>query len=171
MTAVTQTSGLAQLLNFTPEDLTANRQGKLSEMQHYRLRVRRRRTELLGVMIVLISTLIATGCIFVGKENASPIMTLVGIGVTVCSALFTGTFVRFWLRLNADINGGKVLIYNGILERVLKPVNRRVITYIIRVDGTEVAIDKDTFTAFEHGALYRLYRAPYSGSLLAAERL
>lgn len=166
-----QTHDLSQLLNFTPDDLAMNREGKLSEMQDYRLRVRRRRTEVLGVMLVLGSAFIASVCIYLGNRNDSPIMTLVGISITICSAALTGVFVRFWLRVNEDIRSGKVLIHSGTLERVLKPVNRRIVTYIIRVDQAEVAVDKETFIAFEHGASYRIYRAPYSGSLLAAERI
>lgn len=166
-----QTHDLSQLLNFTPDDLVMNREGKLSEMQEYRLRVRRRRTEILGILLVLAGALIATGCIYLGNHNDSPIMTLVGIGITICSSALTGVFVRFWLRVSEDIRSGKVLIHSGTLERVLKPVNRRIMTYIIRVDQAEVAIDKETFIAFEHGAPYRIYRAPYSGSLLAAEKI
>ncbi len=166
-----QRQTLMQALDFTAADLDANRAGQLSEMQVYRLRVRRRRTELLGALLVLVSALLATAFIFTGNRNDSPVLLLVGIGVTICAAMFTGTFLRHWLRLNADINSGTVLVQSGKLERVLKPVNRRVINYLIRVDTAEIAVTKEAFTAFEHEAPYRLYRARYTGTLLAGEKL
>lgn len=163
-------SPLMQLLEFSPDDLALNREGKLSENQHYRLRLRRRRTELTGLFTVLIAAFIATAFIFIGNRNNSPILIFVGIGITLVSAYLSGTFLRHWLRLNSDINGGKVIITSGKLERVLKPLNRRVIHYIIRVGQVELAVSKEEFTTFEHEASYHLYRAPYSGTLLAAER-
>jgi hypothetical protein len=160
---------LMSVLNFTPDELEQNRAGTLSEMQEYRLRVRRRRAEVVGVLVILFGVLLASALIYVSRHNGSTILFIVGIGLTICCAAVTGAVVRFWLRLNADINGQRVMINSGILERVLKPVNRRVMTYILRVDGAEVSVSKDVFKAFEHEHPYTLYRTPYSGTLLSAE--
>lgn len=161
---------LMDLLDFTLEDLMQNREGRLSEMQQYRLRLRRRRTELIGVCSIIAAALIATGFIFAGNRSDSPILTLIGIAITICSAALTGSLARFWLRLNADINGGKLLVSNGVLERIVKPVNRSIIYYAIRVDAAEVMVSKEAFDALEHGATYTLYRAPYTGTLLSVEQ-
>lgn len=162
---------LMSVLNFTPEDLTQNRSGTLSEMQHYRLRVRRRRAEVIGVLMILTGVLLASALIYFGRRSESGILFIVGVGLTICCAAATGALVRFWLRLNADINGQRILVNSGRLERVLKPVNRRIMTYMLRVDGAEVAVSKEVFKAFEHEQPYVLYRAPYSGTLLSAEPL
>lgn len=162
---------LMDLLDFTPDDLERNREGKLSEMQHYRLRVRRRRAEMVGVLAVILGALIASGFIFAGNRNETPILSLIGIAITICITALMGNIARFWMRLNGDINGGKIVVNSGKLERIMKPVNRSIIYYAVRVDGAEVIISKEAFDSFEHGAPYTLYRTPYTGTLLSAERL
>ncbi|MCU0497301.1 MAG: hypothetical protein MUF87_08125 [Anaerolineae bacterium] len=161
--------GLMQSIEFSQDDLKHNQRGELSEMQHYRLRLQRRRTEIIGALIVLVVVVIASGFIYVGNLDESPILILIGVGLSICSAAFTGIFARYWLKLTADINGKRVMINSGELERVIKPINRRVITYLIRVNQAEVVVSKEVFKAFQHGATYHIYRAPYSGVLLAAE--
>jgi hypothetical protein len=169
MSEVQSQTDLMSILNFTPDDLEQNRSGTLSEMQHYHLRVRRRRAEIIGVLVILFGVLLATALIYASRRSDSVILFIVGVALTICCAAITGAVVRFWLRLNSDINGQRVLINSGTLERVLKPVNRRVMTYILRVDGAEVSVSKDVFKAFIHEQPYTLYRAPYSGTLLSAE--
>lgn len=159
-------------LRFTPDDLAANRNGQLSDMQQYRLRMRRRRSILVGVGILLVAVFLASGLIFVGSgEGGSPILTLLGIGVTICAAALVGVLARHWFRLSADIQSGQVEIYQGELERVIKPVTRRVLNYMIRVDGAEDFVSKEAFEVFEHQKPYAIYRTPHTGTLLAAERL
>ena len=165
-----QTLTLAQAIGFTPDDLAVNREGRLSEMQDYRLRVRRQRAALSGVGLVFIGAFIASGFIFMGRQQSNGILTLLGIGVTLCNAAITGVFARYWLRLNADIRGGKVNAISGNLVRVVKPVTRRVVNMLIRIDEVELLVSKDVFDAFEHEQRYTLYRTPYTGTLLSAER-
>ncbi len=159
------------LLEFSADDLAANRDGRLSEMQDYRLRLRLRRSIASGVIMVLVLAFIATLLIFGSSRGGSPILSVVGIGLTLCSAAVTGVFARYWMRLNADIRGGTVMIVSGSLERVIKPVNRGVVTYILRIGASEFVVGKETFSAFLHGGHYRVYRTPYTGALLAAEHL
>lgn len=162
---------LMQALGFTPDDLAANRAGKLSAMQDYVLRVRRRRSIGVGVLVLLFNVFIASLLIFIGsRDGGSVILTLLGIGVTICSAALMGLFTRYWLRLSADIRGGTVQTATGPLERVIKPVSRSVVNYMIRVEAVEVFISKEAFEVFEHEQPYTLYRAPYTGMLLSAEQ-
>jgi hypothetical protein len=93
-----------------------------------------------------------------------------GIGVTICNAALVGLLARHWLRLPADIREGRAIANSGELERVIKPVSRRVMQYMIRVREAEVMVNKDVFEAFEHQRPYILYRAPYTGTLLSADR-
>ena len=168
---VPERPSLAQAIGFTAADLEANRSGLLSEMQHYRLRVRRWRSVAVGVAILLVAAFIATLLIFSGtRDNGSIILLIIGIGVTICNAALVGLFVRHWLRLSADIREGRAILTSGELERVVKPVSKRVMQYMIRVDEAEIMVSKDVFEAFEHHQPYILYLAPYTGTLLSAER-
>lgn len=156
-------------LRFNETDLSANREGRLSEVQAYRLRVRRQRSILSGVALTLAAALIATLFLFAGRRGDNLILTFVGIGVTLCSAAITGIFSRYWLRLTADIQGDRVQVLRGTLERVIRPVTRRAVNYVVRVGEAEMSVSQEAFEAFEHQGRYVLYRAPYSGMLLAAE--
>lgn len=162
---------LMRALGFTADDLTHNRTGQMSPMQHYRLRVRRRRSIAIGIAITVIMVLVASVLIFSGsREDGSTILTIVGIGVTLCNAAVMGILARYWLRLSADIQNGRVQAVSGTLERVIKPVTRRVLNYAIRVGEVEVVVSKDAFDTFAHNTLYTLYRAPNTGTLFAAEQ-
>ena len=162
---------LMTALGFSTDDLAANQQGALSEMQVYRLALRRRNAIALGVTLLFAAVLIATTLIFLGSQQDSGILTLLGIAVTLCSAALTGVFSRFWLRLSADLRRGEVMVTEGELVRVVKPVTRRVVNTLIRIDDVEVMVTKEAFDAFDHEHPYRLYRTPYTGILLSAERL
>ena len=163
---------LMQSMGFTQDDLAANREGRLSEIQHYNLQVRRQRSVMIGLALILVAAFVATLLIFLGgQDDGSVILVLIGIGVTICSAALTGVFARFWMRLTADISDGSVQEYSGKLERVVKPVNRRVVNYMIRVGAAEAFVSKEAFETFEHLLQYRIYRAPHTGALLSAERI
>lgn len=160
---------LAWALDFDEDDLQANRQGKLSEMQNYRLRLRRQRAILIGLVIIFLFVLSATGLLFLGRTQDSAILTILGIGVTLGNAAMTGIFARYWLRINADIRQGNVRAITGTLERVVKPVTRRVVNMLVRVDDYETIVTKEAFDSFAHLQPYTLYVTSYTGALLSAE--
>lgn len=160
---------LTFLLDFNDDDLTANRNGQLSQRQLERLRARRRASVLVAVAIVMIAALIASLFIFWGQVNGSVVMTIGGIGITLVAAAVTGIFARHWMRLTTDIDSGAAQILSGTLERVLKPINRNNAAYVLRIDGLDIATSKETFKAFKHNAPYRLYITRYSRVLLSAE--
>lgn len=162
---------LQQALRFSDADLSANREGHLSDSQQIMLQTRKTRLMLIGLFIFFGLAFIATLFIFLGSNPAnSGILTLIGIGLTICNALMVGIIFRGWLKLNSDTSAKRVDKIHGKLERVLKPVNRRIITYIIRIQNTETVVSKEVFTAFTHEQSYILYRTPYTGILLSAER-
>jgi hypothetical protein len=96
------------VLNFTAADLAANREGRLSDRQQERLRLSRQRSVLIGGALVVIFIFAATGLLFVGGRRDSPILQLVGLGLTLCNAAMLGVFLRYWLRLGADLQAGRV---------------------------------------------------------------
>ena len=162
---------LMRALGFTADDLAANRAGQLSEMQLYWLRVRRRRSIFTGLIIILVLVFIASLFIFLGqREGGSIILAFIGIGLMLCNAALVGVFARHWLRLSADLREKSVQTTTGPLERVIKPVGRRVLNYAIRVDDIELFVSKEVFDIFVHQAPYTIYRASYTGALLSVER-
>lgn len=160
---------LMRELEFTADDLAANRAGYLSETQLDRLRARRKRSIAIGIGIMLTLAFIASLCIFGGIQS-SGVLLIIGVGLTLISAVITGTFARYWMRLSADIRENTVSAFSGQLERVVKPVNQRVMTYLLRVGGAEFAVTKEQFKAFSHETPYTMFRAKYTGMLLSAER-
>ena len=166
---ITLLDQLMGAVRFNADDLEANREGKISEIQSYFLRVRRRQSMAIGLAIFVVIIIIASLLIFAGRRDSSGILTIIGIGVTLCNAAITGIFARYWLRLNADIQKGVVNVISGKLERVIKPVNHRVVNYMIRIDNNELMVDKAVFALLEHEQAYTVYRTPYAGILLAIE--
>ena len=166
---VTLLDQLMSAVRFNADDLEANHDGKISEVQSYFLRLRRRRSMAIGLAVFVVIIVIASLLIFAGRRDSSGILTIVGIGVTLCNAAITGIFARYWLRLNADIQNGVVQVISGKLERVIKPVNRRIVNYMIRIDNNELMVDKAVFALLEHEQIYTVYRTPYAGILLAIE--
>lgn len=165
----TATVALARALGFSPDDLEANRAGQLSPMQDYRLRLRRRRIAFIGALLVLGLAFVATVFLYLGGQDGSTILTVIGIGLTLCNAALLGVFARGWLRVNADIQRGEVVALSGEMQRVIKPVSRQVFNYVVRVGQAELFVSKEAFEAFGHTQQPVLYRVPYSGTLLSAE--
>lgn len=161
---------LMREFDFTLDDLAANRSGRLSEVQLYRLRLRRMRSVAAGLAVLLVMALAASLCIFGGARGSS-ILLVIGLCLTVVAAVVMSTFARHWLRLSADIREGIASSFAGKLERIVKPVNRRIATYLLRVGGAEFSVSKDAFRVFEHEGMYTLYRAKFTGALLSAEKL
>ena len=163
---------LMQELGFTLDDLEQNRSGQLSEMQDYKLRVRRQRSIFTGIVLMFCIAFIITLLFFMGnREGSSAILSIIGIGLTICNAALMGVFARHWLRLSTDIREQRVLITSGTLERIIKLVNRRVIYYLIRVQGVEIVVSKQLFNLVTKDKPYTLYRAPHTGTLLSMERV
>lgn len=159
---------LMQPLNFTSLDLEANRHGQLGDNQRHRLQTLQRNALLIGLGGFFAFALIATIFLFFGSENGYLIMTLIGIFITICNALFVGMFARQYMRLRADLDDGGIDIVSGEMERVVK-ANGRMNNFLLRVNETEFYVKKDLFRLFRHEVQYNLYRTKHSRVLLAAE--
>jgi hypothetical protein len=157
-----------QALGFTPEDLQANQQGVLGINQMEHLRGLQTRTLLLGFAVFMLFTLLATTFLFLGQQNHTVILTLMGIFSTILNALAAGLFGRQWMRLSADLRGGAVESLDGTMERVVR-TEGRMSNFVLRIAGEQFAVKKDLFRLFRHEIRYRIYRAPHSGTLLGAE--
>jgi hypothetical protein len=160
---------LSAVLDFTPNDLAANRAGELSPRQQARLSRMRQRTWLIGLAAALILALVATALLFTGRRNDSAILTIVGIGLTICGTAMLGIFVRYWLRLSADLEGGQVEVISGSTERVIR-VMGRITTYMLQVGDARLSLDRDTLKIFDHETGYHIYQSRHAGILLSAEK-
>lgn len=167
---ITTRDDLMQALGFGDADLQANRAGTLSENQQGRLSRLQQRALMFGGAGFFGFALLATIFIFMGQQNETAILSFIGVMLTVCNAIYIGMFGRQWLRLAADKRNNQVEALQGQLERIIRPTGR-INNYVVRVADTDFAVDKTVFKAFQHEARYRLYRAPHSYVLLAAERL
>ncbi|MCC6617064.1 MAG: hypothetical protein IT320_26565 [Anaerolineae bacterium] len=161
-------SDLARLLDFTPEDLQANHDGRLSPRQTTRLKRLRRRTTLINAAIMFLIGLAAAVVLFLSQRDASAVGLLVGLALTVINAVVMARAVQNWLRLADDLRGGDVETLNGVVERTVRVIGR-VLIYVLKVDRGELVVPKDVFNAVPDGARYCFYRARRSGTLLAAE--
>lgn len=159
---------LPEALNFTDADLVANRAGELSDAQQDRLRRIWRRT--LGILVVSVIGigLAATIILYLAQRNESSVLTLVGIVLTVVNALVVGIGAQSYLRTSSDLRGGSIVEISGVVSHTMR-VSGRVATYVLRLDGQEVIVPRPVFFAVEEGKRYRLYRAPATRTLLAAE--
>jgi hypothetical protein len=156
------------LLRFTAADLAANQQGSLSAAQQARLQQLQTRLIAIGVIVFFVMALLATGFLYGGATGSTPILSFVGVMLTVLNAIVVGMLARQWMRLNADVRAGNIEILSGKLERVLR-AGRQMNNYVLRLNQVDFAVNKETFKVFRHEQQYRFYRTPHSRILLSAE--
>jgi len=169
-TSVPPVTALMEVLNFTADDLTANRAGNLSSAQADRLKRNRQRTTLIGVVAFFVIVVIATIFLYFGQQNQSTILSIVGALLTVVNAIMIGMIARAHLRTNADLREGGVKVLEGELERVVRR-GRQQDNYVLRIDGISLYVTKEVFIQFRHEIPYRIYRSRWSGVVLSAEPL
>jgi hypothetical protein len=167
-TPATTIGTLPETLNFTPEDLAANRAGHLSEAQKERLTHNWQRTLWIVIAIVVVCGLGATTLLFLAQQQGSPILSFIGVGVTVLNAVIVGVGAQSYLRTSRDIREGRVAEMSGAVSHTIR-VSGRVATYILKLDGQPLVVSKPVFFAVEDGKPYRFYRAPASKTLLSGE--
>lgn len=160
-------TALMAAMNFTPADLKANRQGRLSPAQVERVKAMRRRQALVAAILFLTLALAATALIFMGQQNQNLILSAAGGLLTVVNALMMGGLGRSYMRASGDLRGG-VEALAGEVERVLRRGRQRD-NYLLRIDGLSLYVTQDIFLGFKHKATYRIYRTRLSGMLLSAE--
>ena len=159
---------LVDALNFSAEDLEANRAGRLSEAQRERLTRSLRRTVRILCSLVLVFGLGATTILFEAQHNDSTVLNLIGILLTVINAGIVGLSVQSYLRTSSDVKNGRVATISGVVSHTIR-VSGRVATYILKVGDQNVVVSRLVFFAVEDGKAYHFYRAPFSKTLLSAE--
>ena len=102
---------------------------------------------------------------YVGRESI--LYALVGVAITIFSAVVSGMLVRNWYRLTSDIDGGTVQTLAGAVEHTVR-VTGRVAVYVLKIEDTELTVSKPLFLAVRDG-YYRFYRTPAAKALLSVE--
>lgn len=161
---------LLSALNATDDDLTANRDGRLSERQRARLRRDRRRAALIGAGVLAALILLATALLFVGQRNGTAVLSYAGITATVVGAIYGSVVARNAFRLTSDIDAGAVAALTGTVRHTVRVAGRSA-TYVFSVDGHELVVPKPVFLAVKNGGRYRFYRTPNAHVLVSGEAL
>ncbi len=163
-------SALMAALQFTPADLEANRQGKLSAAQAARIKSMRRRQLLMAAALFGFFVIGATICLYAGQGSDNVLLIGAGGALLVMNALLVGFAGRGSMRVGGDLRAGGVEALSGEVLRVLRR-SRQGDSYLLRVNGIDLRVTKDTFLGFRHECPYRIYRARHSRILLSAEAL
>lgn len=160
-----ETLSLASGLNFTGDDLIANRNGRLSDAQAARLRSRAGCSIIVGTVLVL---------------------ALAGSGIWLALAeawlwsiaFFVMAGGLFWLNrsgrasVTTERQNGQVAMIKG--EAILSAddyasPNRKMTEYILTIGDEAFVLSKDAFSAFEDGDIYTVYYLPKARIVLSAE--
>jgi hypothetical protein len=159
---------LMPALDFSSQDLDANRAGTLGKDQILRLQALQSRSLKIGAAGFFIFAVISIAMLFFATGENSFFLTSLAIFVSFLNALFLGMLARQWMRLAADIRSGEVETLSGKLERVVR-TGGRTDNFVLRMNGEDFFVKKEVFAFFRHEADYHFYRSRHSGVLLAAE--
>jgi hypothetical protein len=188
---------LMQALNFTAEDLAANKQGVMTEAQKVRFRERIGKGQTQAMVIVLIVLLISGGVIafmLSGNEESglrqaveqNPTIVAIGLGgslllyiLMMVFALLRGQRMKSG-NLRVSSISGKVklssseLPYYSAAGAIAGAAGAQTRICEVKIGRTKIYTDETTFDALEDGGTYRLYyvgnkRAPVVVSAEVAE--
>jgi hypothetical protein len=169
---------LMQALNFTAEDLAANKHGVMTEAQKERFRERIGKGQTQAVVIVLIVLLISGGVIafmLSGDENLRQVVeqypTLVAAGLGGSFLLYILMIIFALLRSQRMKSGnmrvvsisGKVrlssseLPYYSAAGAIAGVAGAQTRICEVKMGWTKMYTDEATFDALEDGGTYRLY--------------
>jgi hypothetical protein len=156
---------LALKLDFTGEDLYANRDGTLTERQRAKLRRALLRDALLyGVLEVLL-----VGVILLIIVNALRLRTDVNLPILaiflLAASLYPIYILRQTLATRADLAAGQIWIAAGRVQ--LLDVGRG--NYRLEMGKQAFNVGKKAFSTFQNERHYRIYYAPHLKTILAAE--
>jgi hypothetical protein len=178
MTTTTPPEQLARVLAFTPDDLHANRGGRLSAAQAARLRGQRTRSLWIALAVVLGMALVATTLLYGGRhagtgDTPSPILTVLGIAVMLLNAVIVAIFAQHWRRQTHALalaqSDNAVRRVHGTPTLTVRVVAKRAALYVVQIGETELSVAREVFEAFRAKQAYTVYLLNYTGALLSAE--
>ncbi|NWF70857.1 MAG: hypothetical protein HXY40_17365 [Chloroflexi bacterium] len=161
---------LASGLDFTEDDLQANRAGQLSARQAQKLLTRHRNTTQTMLGLMLMATLFFVPLAFFAAIDTRDITPGVLLG-----AVWLGAIALLSAVIRSS-DAAKVDIANGLVMAVQGPVQCYTTSsssstqYNLRVgELTFERVDQNVYIAFKHLDIYTLYYTPQSKTIVAAE--
>lgn len=171
-TTTQPTNTLMDALQFTPDDLAANRDGHLSDRQRSYLSIDRRKNMILGGVLVVALVFAVTALLFLGLRDSNTILIVLGgllLLVNVGLSLF---FALNWVRMSYDLQTDGTEIIEGAAQHVVREMGNAKAASVRIGETVEIPTgDVEMFKAFEPGGVYRLYRTTHTGRLLSVERV
>ena len=152
-------SSLAAQLGFSPDDLAANRNGKLSDYQRGRLRFMLLRDTLLYGLFALVPFVILV--VLLTAQSSSPFVLLI---LALLVLAFVVYIVNLQRSTRADLSG-EVKVVTGRVD--LRDVGRGI--YRIGVGQQNFQVSAKVYYAFADGRFYRVYYTPNLKTILSAE--
>jgi hypothetical protein len=168
MQAIPSAQELMPALQFSDQDLEANRAGQLGQNQTERLKSLQQRTLYYAIAGFFGFAILSTALLYFATGANATFLTLLAIFLSFLNALYVGMLAREYMRLGADIRSGEIETLAGKLERVIRQ-GGRMNNFVLRLNGADFYVKKETFALFRHEQPYAFYRARHSGVLLAAE--
>ena len=162
---------LRQNLNFTDDDLVANRAGKMSERQRKALWRKLLNRNRMLLFAFFISSMALTYFLIVGDEEwEHPGQFWI---TAVIFAYITVLLVSKVGAIRTDIEHKKIAMVEGRIKLQIRKSREEVPMHRIHIDNTslEFGVSSWEFKSFCNTALYRIYYAPRSKIILSAERL
>ncbi len=161
---------LAQVHGFNPEALEVNRQGRLAFAQQFKL----------FLAIVMNCLWFSLAVAFIGffawliagsarQGNTQMIILLVGGAIAIAVLLF---FLWKIAQLGIDMVRGQAALEEGAAQKTYTVTRTRhgtSITHYYQLGKLKFKVSKAAYNALVEGAMYRLYYAPLSKTLIAIE--
>lgn len=161
---------LHRAIDFTTDDLNANRQGLLSPKQREQFSHRQQRSQRFLTGVALIVALMLVGAVLLGT---------LGIIVLGIIALILGVLgiIEYWIGYQTytrDLQYNQVEAIQGVVRYVWRGESALGIATSpsgIRVGDMQFLLLEDQARAFIEGDIYVLYYAPSTHTLLSAEQI
>lgn len=159
---------LAEALEFTEDDLAANRQGVLSESQQRYFTLRRKLNLIQLIAYVVAGILVCIFTFVMDRENSVEVTLLVGVFVLLFGGMGSVATIEncnLSLRLNrVDAATGR--IHLDIVQKV-----PGVASYELWLEKQRFRPNQARFLIFKNGDPYTIYYEPITNRMLSAEWL
>ena len=176
---------LANALNFTEADLSANRAGSMTARQLRRLQIKRLGMSLVWVGAFLLASGFAIFSIFFLLLSLNSLFRSLGdfllslpaiVTAVAAGALAVGCFYLLftdrrqrWLAYGDDLKNGIANCATGQLMK-REVVGNKLHYWMIAVGNEQFNITQKVFPCFEQNGFYHVYFTPHTYIVLSAER-
>jgi hypothetical protein len=165
---------LAEALDFTANDLQLNRAGQMSDRQAEKVRSAGRNMSCALVFVALLILVPLTAMVISVLEAINQqdnlAIVFIGIGVLVVSVFAVSvlkTLGSSWRNAAQDTEQRQVVMVQGTVQ--CYTAGNKSTSYHLKIGELDLTVPRTAYIGFKHLEQYRLYYAPLSKKLLAAE--